>query len=100
MLQLGLLLWLLAAPTAEVEQITDRMTAPCEAARQLAARGPCLRPEDCGAYRDWKRLFGSPRTAPLDPQLAVRSARPREDSQLSYLCLAAKRSVAQQRAPR
>ncbi len=98
--QLGLLLWLLAAPTPDVEQMAGRVTAPCEAARQLAAQGPCLRPEDCGAYHDWKRLFGSPRTEPLDPQLALRSARQRNDPQPSYLCHAANRSEAQQRAPR
>jgi hypothetical protein len=44
---------------------------PCLTAREIAARGPCLRPEDCGAFQQWSELFGAPRTTPLDPSLAA-----------------------------
>jgi hypothetical protein len=44
---------------------------PCLTAREIASRGPCLRPEDCGAFEQWTELYGAPRTAPLDPSLAT-----------------------------
>lgn len=91
--QLGLLLWLLIVPGLEItppEQLqlaeVSVPAGPCVEARRLAAQGPCLRPEDCGALQDWKRLFGAPRTEHLDPQLADRM-RVRAVG-TSYLCLA------------
>ena len=70
MCHLALSLWLLALP-AEVENPVknsyEAVQDPCAVARQIASQRPCLRPEDCAAFQDWKHLFGVPRTEPLTP---------------------------------
>ena len=43
---------------------------PCEVARRIAEHAPCLRPEDCGALQEWKRIFGPPGVEPLTPEVA------------------------------
>lgn len=107
MLYLALAFWLLASP-AEAER---PLTVPPEAARQvfradlcavaeqIAAQRPCLRPEDCGAFQDWKRLFGVPRIEPLTAEFVLRRVArtagpfrqgPRvQDVPASFFCLAA-----------
>ena len=76
---LGLLMML--APLVDVQvEVIHRADLPdfdpCESARQIAEQGPCLRPEDCGAFESWMRLFGEPRTEWLEPQLVERHDRP------------------------
>ena len=46
---------------------------PCVVARQIAEQGACLRPEDCGAFEGWMRLFGTPRNEMLQPDLVERA---------------------------
>ncbi len=107
MSHLALTLWLLSVPVVPErpfqippEAVTQVMrTDPCAAAKQIAARRPCLRPEECGAVQDWKQLFGTPRTEPLTPILAVggiartsgqlKSVPKVQQVPTSYLCLAA-----------
>jgi len=74
---LALMLWLATAPLALVlPSQTPTGTAaqlgadPCAVSRQIAAQPPCLRPEECGAFEDWKNAFGAPGTEPLAPTLA------------------------------
>lgn len=95
MLQSGLLLLLLTAPVVDLDR-TDFPGAkvwalprldPCAEAERIAAQRPCLRAEDCGALREWKRLFGAPRVEQLEPQFAVRRVS-RAEIPTSYLCLA------------
>ncbi len=81
---LVLVLWLSPA-TVEVRSPPPERVAlepvpdPCAVGRAIAGRGACLRPEDCGAYEGWMRLFGGPRVEPLDPALAraPRAVQPR-----------------------
>ena len=47
---------------------------PCAVARRIAERAPCIDAEDCGAFQEWKRIFGAPRAEPLTPELAAGSA--------------------------
>ena len=54
---------------------------PCEMARVIVEQGACVRAEDCGAFDGWMRLFGEPRTEPLDPELTRRPRHP-----ATYLC--------------
>lgn len=95
MTQLGLLLFLLTGPVLHEARSAQpgayplpQVRDPCTAAKRIVAQRPCLRPEDCGAFRSWQRLFGAPRIEPLDPQFAVLAAS-RVDVPTSYLCLAA-----------
>jgi hypothetical protein len=53
-----------AAPAGGVAGLVD----PCATARRIAEQPPCLRAEDCGAYRQWAETFGEPGARPLDPQ--------------------------------
>ncbi len=94
--QLGLFLLLLPLTVLDsVPPATQTVAEACAEARRIAAQGPCLRPEDCGAYRSWERLFGMPRTEPLNPELAVRHASGRAVTR-SFLCPA----VDDSRSPR
>ena len=99
MLEIGLLLWLAVGPDASSVQPVERVDA-CELAREIAARGPCLRAEDCGAYRDWKRLFGAPRTEPLDPQVAATATRSPRQLTAAFVCPATELSAARRPDPR
>ena len=107
---LALVLWFLTTPMApeisfqvRPDAVTEEIRAdPCAVAEQIVAQRPCVRPEDCGAFQDWKRLFGVPRTELLNPEFAgggvFRASaqfgpglRVREVP-MSYLCLAAANS--------
>jgi len=103
---LAVVFWFLFAPVANEISfgvLPDAVAAamrvdPCAVAEQMAAQRPCLRPEDCGAFEDWTRLFGVPRNELLNPELAKGEVsrvfwRGGPDLQLreiptSYLCLA------------
>lgn len=76
-----------ALPAEEVDALAR--VDPCAAARVIAEQGACTRPEDCGAFDGWMRLFGEPRAEPLDPRLGRRPTHPR-----TYLCPAASTRVA------
>ena len=110
MSHLALTFWLLAVPAVAERpfQVSPGAamqvvrTDPCAVAKQIAAQRPCLRPEDCGAFQDWKRLFGAPRTEPLNPEFVgggvARASRQLEANPkmqqvpMSFLCLAAESS--------
>ena len=48
--------------------------APCAVAEEIAMQRPCLKPEDCGAFQEWRRMFGPPGPRPLPGQPAARRA--------------------------
>lgn len=75
-------------PAEEIAAAGARID-PCAAARVITEQGACTRPEDCGAFDGWMRLFGEPRPEPLDPRLGRRSIHPR-----TYLCPATSARVA------
>ncbi len=58
----------------------------CAEARRIAESGPCLRPEDCGAFQEWRRIFGEPGITPLDPAEALGAGQaPRPPKKILYL---------------